>query len=84
MSSSGTARTVDEHAGRLRVQGLTPIAFSANGKHLLANFVGPQGSNHAEAFAVDLSGRKPAWRDLTGQGNGYIGDAISSDGKTIL
>ena len=67
------------------LQGLTPIAFSANGKHLLANFVGPEGSNHAEAYAVDLSGRKPAApRDLTGQGNGYIGDAISADGKTIL
>jgi Tol biopolymer transport system component len=66
------------------VQGLTPIAFSANGKHLLANFVGPQGSNRAEAYTVDLSGRKPVWRDLTGQGNGYIGDAISSDGRSIL
>ena len=85
MSSSGTgAHQLTSTPVASAVQGLTPIAFSANGKHLLANFVGPQGSNHAEAFAVDLSGRKPAWRDLTGQGNGYIGDAISSDGKTIL
>jgi len=85
MSSSGTgAHQLTSTPVAAAVQGLTPIAFSANGKHLLANFVGPQGSNHAEAFAVDLSGRKPAWRDLTGQGNGYIGDAISSDGKTIL
>jgi hypothetical protein len=67
------------------VEGLTPIAFSANGKHLLANFIGPQGSDHAEAYAVDLSGSKPSPpRDLTGQGNGDIGDAISSDGHTIL
>jgi Tol biopolymer transport system component len=67
------------------VEGLTPIAFSANGKHLLANFIGPQGSDHAEAYAVDLSGPKPSPpRDVTGQGNGDIGDAISSDGNTIL
>jgi hypothetical protein len=66
------------------LEGLTPIAFSANGKHLLANFVGPEGSNHTEAYAVDLTGAKPAFRDLTGQGNGNIGDAISADGKTIL
>jgi Tol biopolymer transport system component len=67
------------------VEGLTPIAFSADGKHLLANFIGPQGSDHAEAYAVDLSGSKPATpRDLTGQGNGDIGDAISADGNTIL
>jgi hypothetical protein len=65
--------------------GLTPIAISANGKRLLANFVGPEGSDHAEAYAVDLSGSKPvAPRDLTGQGNGYIGDAISASGGTIL
>jgi Tol biopolymer transport system component len=67
------------------VEGLTPIAFSADGKHLLANFIGPQGSNHAEAYAVDLSGAKPsAPRDITGQGNGDVGDAISADGNTIL
>jgi Tol biopolymer transport system component len=67
------------------VEGLTPIAFSADGKHLLANFIGPQGSNHAEAYAVDLSGAKPSTpRDITGQGNGDIGDAISADGNTIL
>jgi Tol biopolymer transport system component len=67
------------------VEGLTPIAFSDNGKHLLANFIGPQGSDHAEAYAVELGGPKPsAPRDVTGQGNGDIGDAISSDGSTIL
>ena len=66
-------------------EGLTPIAFSANGKHLLANFVGPQGSDHAEAYAVTLAGAKAAApRDLTGGGNGNIGDAISDDGKTVL
>jgi hypothetical protein len=34
---------------------------------------------------VDLSGPKAAApRNLTGQSNGSIGDAISADGKTIL
>jgi Tol biopolymer transport system component len=85
MSSAGTGQhELTNTPVSSTVEGLTPIAFSANGKHLLANFVGPQGSNHAEAYAVDLSGRKPVWRDLTGQGNGYIGDAISSDGRSIL
>jgi Tol biopolymer transport system component len=86
MSSAGTgAHQLTATTVGPKVQGLTPIAFSANGKHLLANLVGPQGSDQAEAYAVDLSGPKPAApRDLTGAGNGYIGDAISADGKTVL
>jgi len=66
--------------------GLTPVpgGFSANGKHLLANYVGPPGSNHTEAFTVDLSGRKPVIHDLTGQSDGTIGNAMSADGRTIL
>jgi len=67
-----------------QLEGLTPIAFSANGKHLLANFVGQDPQDHTEAYTVDLTGSKPLWRDLTGQGNGNIGDAISADGKTVL
>jgi Tol biopolymer transport system component len=81
----GTARRLTDIAVKPQVEGLTPIAFSADGKHLLANFVGPQGSDQAEAYAVDLSGPKAAApRNLTGQSNGSIGDAISADGKTIL
>jgi hypothetical protein len=64
--------------------GLTPIAFSGTGTHLLANLVGVAGTDHAEAYVVDLSTAKPAVRDLTGQSNGTIGDAISSDGHTVL
>ncbi len=67
-----------------QLEGLTPIAFSANGKHLLANFVGQDPQDHTEAYTIDLTGPKPLWRDLTGDGNGNIGDAISADGKTIL
>jgi hypothetical protein len=67
-----------------QLQGLTPVGFSTSGTHLLANFVGPNGSNHAEAFTVDLSKHKPLIRDLSGNGNGNIGDAISGNGRWIL
>jgi hypothetical protein len=66
------------------LEGLEPVAFSANGEHLLANFVGPVGSNWTEAYALNLSARNSLPRDLTGQGNGYIGDAISAGGRTVL
>ncbi len=61
--------------------GLTPVAFSGSGTHLLANFVG---QNTTEAYVLDLSASKPQPRDLTGAGNGTIGDAISRDGGVIL
>jgi hypothetical protein len=64
--------------------GLTPIAFSADGKHLLANLVGPNLNWH-EAYVLDLSKAKSTPRDLTGQNNGTTtGDAISTSGKLIL
>jgi len=61
--------------------GLTPIAFSADGEHLLAELVGV---NHNEAYVLDLSRPQPALRDLTGQGNGTIPDAISLTGQLVL
>ena len=63
------------------LEGLTPVACSHNGQHLLANYVGPPGSNSTEPFTVDLSGHdKP--HNLTAAG--YIGDSISLDGGTVL
>ncbi len=83
-AGSGAHQLAVTHVAK-SLEGLTPIAFSSNGKHLLANLIGPQGSDQAEAYVVDLSGAKPLPpRNLTGQPNGYIGDAISSDGDTIL
>jgi Tol biopolymer transport system component len=61
--------------------GLTPVAFSASGTHLLANFVG---QNTTEAYVIDLSAKKVTPRDLTGAGNGTIGDAISRRGDMLL
>ena len=63
--------------------GLTPIAFSANGQRLLAEFVGTNPLEE-EAYVLDLSGPKVVMRDLTGQGNGTIPDAISMNGETVL
>jgi hypothetical protein len=64
--------------------GLTPIGFSGDGRHLLANLVGP---NWYEAYVLDLGQSKPKLRqprDLTGSDGGTIGDAISGDGSLIL
>ncbi len=67
-----------------KATGLTPIALSANGQHLLANLVGPNLNWH-EAYVIDLSRSKTGPRDLTGQNNGTTtGDAISNNGSLIL
>jgi hypothetical protein len=85
MNADGSgARPLTSVGVQRQLEGLIAVAFSRNGQHLLANLVGPTGSNAAEPYAVDLSGPKATWRDLTGQGSGYIGDAISANGKTIL
>jgi hypothetical protein len=67
------------------LEGLEPVAFSSDGAHLLANFVGPPGTfTDTEAYTVNILSPGKSLRDLTGQKNGSIGDAISADGKTIL
>jgi Tol biopolymer transport system component len=61
--------------------GLEPIAFSANGKHLLANLVG---DNATEAWTVDLTSAPAVAHDLGLPGTTTIGNSISRDGSTIL
>ena len=61
--------------------GLTAVAFSADGKRLLANF---EGTDTLEAWVVDLSGPVALPRDLTAKGNGTIGVGLSRDGNTVL
>ena len=61
--------------------GLTPIAFSGDGDHLLANLVGP---NWYEAYVLDLGGPKVIVRDLTQSNGTTIGEAISANGGLIL
>jgi len=78
---AGMRQLTDMHMPNTKFTGLTPIAFSANGEHLLANLVGP---NWYEAYAVDLTRAKAAPRDLTASNGGTIGDAISANGAFVL
>lgn len=61
--------------------GLEPIAFSASGKHLLANLVG---DNATEAWTVDLTTTPAVAHELGVPGTTTIGNAISRDGSEIL
>ncbi len=61
------------------VQGLVPLAFSANGSRLLAEF---EGQDTSSAYTVTLdSGRA---RSVTVHGREVQGAGISSDGRTLL
>jgi hypothetical protein len=63
------------------VDGLVPVAFSANGSHLLADF---QGTDTSAAWVVDLSGAKAVVRDLNGIADGNVAAGISRSGQTVL
>lgn len=61
------------------LSGLTPTAWSADGRRLLAEY---GGQDTSEAWTVDVaSGRA---RDLTGRFDGVIGAGLSADGRTVL
>ncbi|MGO9321109.1 MAG: hypothetical protein ACLQBY_09960 [Solirubrobacteraceae bacterium] len=61
------------------LQGLVPLAFSANGSRLLAEF---EGEDTSGAYAVSVaSGRA---RSVTVHGRMVQGAGISSDGSTLL
>lgn len=61
------------------VSGLSPTAWSADGRRLLAEF---GGQDTSEAWTVDVrSGRA---RDLTGKVDSVIGRGLSPDGRTVL
>jgi hypothetical protein len=79
--TSGRVRQLTQIRVRTLVSGLTPIAFSADGTKLLAQFVGQDTS---EAWTVDVaSGRA---RRVTARGAKLSLQAagLSSDGSTIL
>jgi hypothetical protein len=74
----GARQLTHVHVGTL-VSGLTPTAFSDDGRRLLAEFVGQDTS---EAWTVQLpSGRA---RDLTGKVDNVSGAGLSRDGRTVL
>ena len=62
------------------LQGLYPTEWSANGKRLLAEFEGQDTS-----YAVTVNPRTGAQRPLDKAGEqGFVGTALSADGKTVL
>ena len=61
-------------------QGLTPIEFSESGNQLLAEF-GGQDIDYAVAVNPKTGGEKPLTKDVE---RGFVGAAISPDGKTVL
>jgi len=62
------------------LQGLTPTAWSADGRRLLAEFVGQDTS-----YAVTVNPRTGAQHRIGPHGEqGFVGTALSSDGLTVL
>jgi Tol biopolymer transport system component len=62
------------------LSGLSPTQWSANGKRLLAEFGGQDTS-----YAVTVNPKTGAQRALTKEREiGFVGAAISADGKTVL
>lgn len=60
--------------------GLTPTAWSEDGKRLLAEFVG-QDTSYAVGVSVPSGKQKPVAE--SGEG-GFVGTALSADGNTVL
>jgi hypothetical protein len=61
-------------------QGLTPVAFSANGARLLTEF-GGQDQGYGVAVSLDTGGEKKLTDDPE---TGFQGSALTADGSTIL
>jgi hypothetical protein len=79
-SSSGPSlRRLTNIPVRSVVSGLVPLAFSSDGKRLLAEF---EGEDTSEAWTVGvLAGRV---RRVTVRGRPVVGAGISGDGETVL
>ncbi len=60
-------------------QGLVPLAFSADGNRLLAEF---EGQDQSDAYAVNVIGGRA--RAVTVHGRSVLGVGISNDGSTLL
>jgi Tol biopolymer transport system component len=76
---SGQKRLTNTRVGPL-LQGLYPTEWSANGRRLLAEFQGQDTS-----YAVTVNPQTGAQRPVLKTGErGFVGTALSSDGKTVL
>jgi hypothetical protein len=73
------ARQLTHMAVNALADGLVPLAFSANGEHLLAGFTG---TDQSASWAVNLAGKTTVPRRLIDSENAP--DAISRDGGTVL
>ncbi len=71
-------RVTNVPAGPL-VAGLVPLAFSADGRRLLAEF---EGQDTSAAWAVNVSSGDS--HEVTVHGRAVLGAGISSDGRTLL
>jgi hypothetical protein len=60
-------------------QGLVPLAFSADGARLIAEF---EGEDQSDAYAVNVATGRA--RPVIAHGNAVIGAGISADGSTLL
>jgi hypothetical protein len=78
-SSPGAALRLTSIAVRSLVSGLVPLAFSGDGKRLLAEFVGQDTS---EAWTVQVAARRA--RPVRVKRRPVVGGAISSDGSRLL
>jgi Tol biopolymer transport system component len=62
------------------LQGLFPTAWSANGKRILAEF-GGQDTSYAVGVNAVTGAQKPI---VKAEESGFVGTALSADGKTVL
>jgi Tol biopolymer transport system component len=81
-ADGGGARQLTDVSVSKQQEGLVAQGVSNDGSRLLANLVSPTGANITVPYTVTLSGHKPTTHQLTA--SGFIGDAISGDGQTIL
>jgi Tol biopolymer transport system component len=83
MSPSGSQvkRLTHTKVGSL-LQGLFPTEWSANGKRLLAEFEG-QDTSYAVTVNPQTGAQKPLEKSGNGE-QGFVGTALSADGKTVL
>lgn len=79
-SSPSRPRQLTRLAVPALLSGLVPIAFSANGERLLAEY---EGEDTSEAWTVEVGARRA--RRVRGSGTRSLqGDGISQDGTTLL